>query len=606
MRGQPEVHDCRQRGAEGAEQPPSAVALRCRPGWLATGLPALVGGTQVEVGHGGVLLAARVGLLVGAFTKPSSSSPLWSYRSRAEGYAGGVRGGRFIPCGEARRRARDAAAQRVASIAATVAGLPEVARALGTDDPTAELQPLAERIRRDADVSFVVVMAPDGTRYSHPNPAEIGGTYIGTIAPAVAGGTVVETFVGTLGPSVRSVVPVVRPGAGPDEPPVGLVSVGVTLDRVAEPLRPAVVLLALASVASLALAAGGAGWIARRLRRLTFGLAPAELAREHAHHEAVLHAVREGLLVVDDNRRLLLANDAARALLGLDADAEGRLVSELPLDGALADLLATGAEARDELHLAGERLVVVNQRPVGAGRLGTVVTMRDHTEVAALADELGTVRSLVASLRAQAHEAANRLHTVVTLVDLGDTDAALRLATSEARSAQDLADRLVGRLDEPALVALLLGKASEAHERGVALVVGGAGTVSATGYDATDLVTILGNLIDNAVDASQTGPEPRTVTVTIEEDGDELVIEVQDSGAGFTDEQAAHAFDPGWSTKPAEPGRRHGRGIGLALVRQVLRRLDGTVTLRNLDERGAAVTARLPLRRAVPREAGQR
>lgn len=504
------------------------------------------------------------------------------------------------------RLVTEAARDRVTSLAATVAAIPDVTAALAAEDPTAVLQPLAERVRRDADVSFVVVMAPDGSRYSHPNPAQIGGQYLGTIAPALAGETVVETFEGTLGPSVRAVVPVAAPAAEPDDPPIGLVSVGVTVDRVSEALYRPMALLTLAGLAAVALAAAGAWWIAQRLRRQTFGLAPAELAREHAHHQAVLHAVREGLLVIDADRRLVLANQEARRLLDIDPDDQDRPVEELAIDGTLGRLLSSGDRAEDELHLAGERLVVVNQLPVrGRGpedrALGTVLTLRDHTEVAGLADQLGAVESLAESLRAQAHEAANRLHTVVTLVELGDVDAAVQLATAEAHSTQDLANRLVGRLDEPAIVALLLGKASEAHERGVELVVAEGSTAGRTGIDSADLVTVLGNLVDNAIDATAPTGGERRVEVTVRQEGDVLVVEVSDTGPGLSPEQLTRAFEPGWSTKPQEPGRRHGRGVGLALVRQVVRRLQGDVTLRNRGDppMGAVVTVRLPVPRAV-------
>jgi two-component system, CitB family, sensor kinase len=162
------------------------------------------------------------------------------------------------------RLVTDAARTQVRSLAAAVAEVPEVNAALADTDPSATLQPLAERIRERADVSFVVVMTTDGTRYSHPTPAEVGGTYIGTIGPAVAGGEVVETYEGTLGPSVRAVVPVLDPDGGE---PLALVAVGVTIDRVGAVLARALLLLGVTAAVALLGAWLGSWAVARRFAR---------------------------------------------------------------------------------------------------------------------------------------------------------------------------------------------------------------------------------------------------------------------------------------------------------------------------------------------------
>jgi two-component system CitB family sensor kinase len=532
------------------------------------------------------------------------------------------------------RLVRRGAEERVLSVAQAVAATPDVRLALTEPDPSRRLQPLAEQIRHQANVSFVVVMSPSGTRYSHPNPERIGHKFIGTIGPAVEGGVVVETFEGTLGPSVRAVVPVVAPtpadaetvdGAAPDRP-LGLVSVGVTVDRVSRELNRVVPLLLGAALLALLLAAGASWWVSRRLARQTFGMGAAELARMYAHHDAVLHGIREGLLVVDNDRRVVLVNDAARELLGLDGEPgealRGRPVADLPLDGSLAELLASGRAVEDAPHLAGERLVVVSQVPIGdrapdpapgADTLGTVLTLRDHTQVTALADELSATRSMADTLRAHVHESANRLHTVVMLAQIGDVDAAVELATGEVRATKELTTRLVARFDDPTLVALLLGKTAEATQRSVSLTVGDGSRLDEPYPEPGDLVTVVGNLVDNAIDAALEAPGPARVAVDIRVVDDELVVRVCDSGPGFTPEALANAFEPGWSTKPDDPERRHGRGIGMALVAQVACRRGGRVEVANavdLDGRdgqdgrdghdgaglpGAVVTVHLPL-----------
>ena len=490
----------------------------------------------------------------------------------------------------------DAAEDEVLSVARTLAAAPVVTWALSAPDPTAVLQPLAEQVRRDTATDFVVIMTPDGIRYSHPDVTQIGGRFRGTIAPAAAGGIVVETFTGTLGPSVRAVVPIVVAGRI-----AGLVSVGVTINHVSAEMTRQLPLLAGTTVVAL-LVAGLGSWLASRwLRRSTHDLGPAELSRMYEYYDAVLHAVREGLLLLDREGRLQLVNDEARRLLALPDDAIGRRVDELGLPVALGTALAAGVERGDEIFLTDDRVVVVNQAAARwAGQdLGTVVTLRDHTELRALVSELKTIRGFAEALSAQAHESANQLQTVISLIELGRADEALRFAATELAVAQHLTDVVVGAIGEPELAALVLGKAAEAGERGVELRVDDDLEVPAGVADPRDLVTIVGNLLDNAVDAACDSPAPRWVRMeagTVTVDGvEELEIVVADSGPGLGPDAAAHAFERGWSTKPTD--RPMGRGVGLALVAQAVHRLGGAVEV--VNEVGAVFTVRLP-RRATP------
>ncbi|MDT7578976.1 MAG: hypothetical protein QOK35_240, partial [Pseudonocardiales bacterium] len=397
----------------------------------------------------------------------------------------------------------DAAQDEVLGVARTLAVDPEVARALAVPDPSAVLQPLAEQVRRDTGTDFVVVMTPDGIRYSHPNPAEIGRDFRGTIAPAAAGGTVVETFTGTLGPSVRAVVPVLVGGRV-----VGLVAVGQTVVRVSGEMTRQLPLLVGTTAVALVLAGAGSWLASRWLRRTTHDLGPAELSRMYEYYDAVLHAVREGLLLLDHAGRLQLHNDEARRLLALPDDAVGRHVDDLGLPAALAGALASGAERADEIFLTDDRVVVVSQAAARwAGQhLGSVVTLRDHTELRALVSELKTIRGFAEALSAQAHESANQLQTVISLIELGRPEDALRFAATELAVAQHLTDVVVGQIAEPELAALVLGKAAEAGERGVELQVADDVDVPCGVADPRDLVTIVGNLLDNAVDAASGAP----------------------------------------------------------------------------------------------------
>ncbi|MFI6288214.1 ATP-binding protein [Streptomyces sp. NPDC051018] len=401
-----------------------------------------------------------------------------------------------------RSQAEDTARLQSTATATAVARSPSVIAATRTERPTTALQPYAEGLRRAAGVTFITIMAPDGTRWTHPEPDQIGRTYLGHTEQALRGETYSEKYSGTLGSSIRTVVPVYDDGRV-----VGLVSAGITIQRITERVREQVAALLL--VAGGALAIGGVGTyvINARLRRHTHGMNAAELSRMHDYHQAALHAVREGLLMLDGRRRIALVNDGARELLGLAGDAVGRPVAGLGLPRPLTAALLASEPRVDEVHLTADRIVVVNTSPVvGGEQRGTVVTLRDHTELQALSGELDSERGFSQALRSQAHEAANRLHTVVSLIELGRTDEAVDFATAELELAQVLTDRVVGAVGEPVLAALLLGKAAQANERGVELVLAEDSRIDdgvlPPSLPARDLVTILGNLIDNAVDAA--------------------------------------------------------------------------------------------------------
>jgi sensor histidine kinase regulating citrate/malate metabolism len=506
-----------------------------------------------------------------------------------------------VAYGEAQQAVQRSAQQQARAIVASLADSPLVLDAVSGDDPTSVLQPYVEEVRADTGTSFITVLAPDRTRYTHPDPDEIGRPFRGTIAPALAGETFTETYTGTLGPSVRATGPVLDP----DGDVVALVSAGLTVDAIGEDMAAAVPGIAGIAAATLAVGALGSWGLSRRVRRQTHGLSPAALARMVEYHEAVLHAVREGLLLVDGERRVQLANDEARRLLDLDGDPAGRPLTELGLPPELTETLCLEGTVVDEIHVTGTRVLVVNQaaaRPTDRSA-GTVVTLRDHTDLQTLTGELDSVRGFAESLRAQAHEAANRLHTTVSLIELGRVQEAVDFATGELASAQRLTDRVVEGVDEPVLAALLLGKAATAHERGVALEIDPATAVGATGIPGGDLVTIIGNLLDNAIDAALSGDSPREVQLALWEEDHRLHIRVEDTGPGFSSEDVGRAFERGWTTKEAAGAspKGLGRGLGLALAAQAVRRHGGSISVR--PGPGAEFRVSLPLRvpaRATP------
>ncbi|WP_316752533.1 SpoIIE family protein phosphatase [Streptomyces herbicida] len=321
---------------------------------------------------------------------------------------------------------RDAVGQgrRESLVAAQAfANAPGVDEALRGPHPSAALQPRAEAARRKAGVDFIVAMNTDGIRYTYPYPKEIGKKFVGNIKPALEGRTVIEQAGGPPLPAGKGIaVQAVVPVTDSHGKVIGLISAGITIDNVTQRWMPQLPIILGSGAAALALAMTGTTLISRRLRRQTRGLAPAELARMYEHHDAVLHSVREGVLIVDAGGRLMLANDEAKRLLGLRPDALGRPVRELGLPEQLTRLLTSPELVTDEVHLADDRLLAVSKRSThqDTDRDSNVVTLRDTTELVAVSGRAEVAREQLTLL----YEAGMRIGTTLdvrrTARELGD------------------------------------------------------------------------------------------------------------------------------------------------------------------------------------------
>ncbi|MFJ6945991.1 SpoIIE family protein phosphatase [Streptomyces wuyuanensis] len=333
---------------------------------------------------------------------------------------------------QARRDSMQDARHRTLTAAQTFANSPGLLAALESPDPTASLQPSAEAVRRAAGVDAIIVYRPDGITLTHSDPKQIGKHVIGPYAEAAAGKTFTRTFQGALGLSVISAVPVEDTGGSV----VAIVSSVVTVGNVQDKVNRQLPVLFGVAAGSLVLAAGGSALVSRRLRRQTHGLGPAEMTRMYEHHDAVLHAVREGVLIVGGDGRLLLANDEARRLLDLPKDAEHRRVGTLGLNADLTEMLTSDRPATDEVHLAADRLLAVNKRFTAAqGPPSRVVTLRDTTELQALSGRAETARRRLQLL----YDAGVRIGTTLDV----------------RRTAEELAEVAVPRFADVVTVELL-------------------------------------------------------------------------------------------------------------------------------------------------------
>jgi two-component system CitB family sensor kinase len=461
---------------------------------------------------------------------------------------------------------RDAYRQQVLTVATSVASLPSVLDAYDDPNPAAEIQPLAELIRESSDMTFVVLTDAQGIRYSHPNPDRIGEHVSTDPGVTLAGGVFVGTETGTLGESLRAKVPVVDE----DGKVIGAASVGILESQLTADFREDIPLLIGWLGGAALIGALGSVLVARLVRRRIFGLEPEEIARLLEAREAMLHGIREGVVAVDRRGQVVLVNDEATRLLGLDDDPTGRPAAEV-LDPALLALVEEDRRVEDELVLSGERLLLANRTAaeVNGRRVAEVITLRDRTELFGAIRELDSQRSLTNTLRAQAHEFSNHLHVVQGLIELGRPDDAVAFIERIGGGGRVLRGGSLSLVNDPSLAALLLAKAAVARERGVTITLD-AKTDVAHGGD--DLLTVVGNLVDNAVDAVGHGGQ---VVVYVRSRPDlPVVVQVDDDGPGIPDDNRAKVFDVGVTTK-REDGSPHGRGIGLALVARIAERRGG-------------------------------
>ncbi|WP_346180708.1 sensor histidine kinase [Streptomyces osmaniensis] len=481
----------------------------------------------------------------------------------------------------------DQAMRRALSIAQTTAAQPQIAEDL-TDTPATAGGPVqreAERIRTATKAEYIVVMDRRGVRWSHPTPSEIGRLVSTDPGQALAGHDVMQIDSGTLGRTARGKVPL-RDGDGKI---VGAVSVGIAYDSVRARLLHAIPGLFAYAGGALAVGALAAWLISRRVQRQTRDLAFSDISALLAEREAMLHGIREGVVALDRAGRIRLLNDEARRLLGIGDEAVGRSLDEALGEGRTADVLAGRVTGTDLLTVRGQRVLVANRMPTDDG--GAVATLRDRTELEQLGRELDSTRGLIDALRAQDHEHANRMHTVLGLLELEMYDDAVEFVGEVVGDHRATAEQVAEKIQDPLLAALLVGKATVAAERGVALSLADRTGLPDRLIDPRGLVTIVGNLVDNALDATAGTPHAR-VEVELQAEGRTATLRVRDTGPGILEEQRELIFTEGWSTKQ-RPAHRE-RGIGLPLVRRLAERQGGSATVGEAAGGGAEFTVVLP------------
>jgi len=494
------------------------------------------------------------------------------------------------------------------SVAEYVATLPEVRGQLervedglapASTTPKA-LAPYVDRGVSLSSASDVMVVSLTGVVLAATEPSRVGEQADLGESDALEG----RGWTGDVEPDDEQAVAAHAPVIAEDGSLLAIVAAEETYPSVADQVATAAPDLALFLGLGALLGLGGTWVVSRMVRRSTRGLGTTELANLADQREALLHAIREGVVGVGTDGRVTVMNDAARTTLGLDDRPEpvGRAVDELGLDPHVVALLTgEGADVRDAVALVGTRVVVFNRgRASTGGRgIGTVTTLRDRTELVSLQSQLSSNLSITDTLRAQTHEFDNRLHTISGLVQLGEYDEVATLVGTLTQHRADVSERVSKRLHDPAVAALVVAKHAVAEERGVTLELDPGSRLPALApAEVADLTTVLGNLVDNAIDAAAGAVEP-LVELWMLVDGDRVRVRVRDNGPGVPEDLREAVFVRGFSTKPEVLG---GRGIGLPLVRLICVQRGGTVTVDAADTGGAEFLVELPLDTSVDQD----
>ncbi|SHI95504.1 two-component system, CitB family, sensor histidine kinase DcuS [Malonomonas rubra DSM 5091] len=453
------------------------------------------------------------------------------------------------------------------------------------------VQPVAEAIRQATGAEYVVVGDNNEIRFSHPDPENIGKRFVGgDLGPALREGrSYASEAVGTLGPSLRGIVPI----RGDDGDVVGFVAVGYLISNIESMIQDK--RMEIFGYVGIVLLFGvfGATAIAHGLKSAIMGLEIHEIAALFHERNAIIGAIREGIIAVDGDGKLSFVNVAARQYLGEEFDLKLRGV---PLKDVcpcpeLALALERGEKLLDQEMVLQDRPMIVSILPLAAERGGLVASFRPKDELDRLARELSHAQEYSELLRAQTHEYSNKMHTIAGLLQLGAQQEALDLVINEASGYQQLIRNLAEAVPDPVIAGVILGKYNRACELKIDLEFDAQNSFAdlPPELEREPLVTILGNLIDNAFDAVRESNDKPLVRLYLTDLGPDLIIEVEDSGPGVAEEVAATLFDSGVSTK--EGGAR---GTGLALVKRAVESVGGEITFSDGELGGALFTVIIP------------
>ncbi|MDV2686608.1 sensor histidine kinase [Alkalihalophilus lindianensis] len=485
--------------------------------------------------------------------------------------------------------------ERALSVATSISHIPELQEAFAEPDPASVIQPLVKPIQEATGAEFIVVGNTDEIRYAHPDLEKIGLKMIGEDnEPALIDGeSYVSKAIGSLGYSIRGKVPVYS-----ENEIVGVVSVGYLINDVQSLIHTYSRELWFVLFLIVSFGIIGAIFIAHYIKKLLYGLEPEEITHLLLQKETILQSTHEGIIAVNQEGMITLANHAALKLLYDQNKALispiGKPIKEVLPQSALPQVLHTGESHFDKQMYIGGITVLVNRVPIFYEKklIGAVSTFRNKTEIDQLTKELTKTKQYADALRAQTHEFSNKLFTILGLLQLNRKKEAISFIKKENNIQQDWIHFLLEKVPDPMINAILLGKLNQAMEQRVEMVIedGSQLTYPLEEHKRDLLLTALGNLIENAIDSAKTNRHsPRQVNVFFTDIGDDIIFEIDDSGPGIPPDLANEIFTKGFSTKKGAH-----RGFGLALTKEALLEAGGNIYLEESDLGGACFVITIP------------
>ncbi len=463
--------------------------------------------------------------------------------------------------------------EKAMAVARTLAKLPEIQRALVLPPNTTAIQPIAREVQQSNHLLFVVVTNMDTIRYSHLNPELIGQHFIGNdIEPALLGHENVSVNQGVLGRAMRVYTPVYDA----QHKQIGVVVVGISLSAVADQINESRWSILWTILIGTVAGAIGTFILVRVLKRILFGLEPYEISTLFEQRQAILNSVKEGVVAMDDQAEVTLVNQAARTLLN-NALANGNVSGDASvIHDHLQAVLHSGRARRDEELNVNGRLLLSNTVPVHSqGRIiGAVCTFRDKTEISQLMQRLTGMVNYVDALRERSHEFMNKLHVILGLLHMKNYTQVEAYILKTANNYQTEIGYLLDKIKSPVIAGFLLSKINRASDCGHRLTISDASFVPDSGNEdqMAALITVIGNLVENAIDALSEQTEGEIHLMLHYQNG-WLACEVSDDGPGIEPEHLATIFDKGFSTKGEN------RGVGLFLLKQQTENLGGGVSV---------------------------
>jgi len=485
--------------------------------------------------------------------------------------------------------------KRALQVSKTVAQIPLVRKKILMPHPDGTLQKLAEKIRHETGAEFIVIGNRESIRFSHPKPDRLGKKMVGgdNALALNQGKSYISKAVGTLGPSIRGKVPIFSDSGKV----IGIVSVGYLLEDVEEIIRAHQYKVGLLIGGLMLLGIFGAISISSRFKKAIFGLEPEQIARLFTERAAIIESIREGIVAIDRNAEVTVVNQVAIESLGKKDESEiiGQHIKHVLPGAKLSHILTGGKQRIDQELSVGDATMIINTVPMLDNEkiIGAVASFRRKDELDILAKQLSQVKEYSEMLRAQTHEYSNKLHTIAGLIQIGHEKEALELIGKESAGYQGLIAFLAKAVPHPVLAAFIIGKYNHAQELRIDFEIDPDSQLVdvPTELNREKLLTILGNLLDNAFDAALQGEKSPQVKLSMTDIGNDLVFEIEDSGAGVSPELSNKIFDKGFSTKHAD------RGQGLYLVKKALRDLGGEMTLSDSDMGGALFSVFIPKQR---------